>query len=181
MTLKRKKFKKRRKKSLNIDEQESINNNFYIYESMDTTNLFIGTSVIILGFISYYIDNVGDKFLLPAALCSLCIATSDFIAVKINKKRNTHAWYSFYTFLAIASLVLMPTIIVDIPSAEKFLKDFEKPITFIALGLTISTMGFRKLSRKVEETKELAAQIAMVSNRLKEHQEKENTKEDRKV
>lgn len=148
------------------NKEEDYDKSFLLYEVMDFTSVYIGIALIILGGISFYFEGLGELFLIPAAICALCLSFADFLALKPKKKQYDIKIHQFLMFSAIASLVLIGPVVYEFSAVAKYLSEYEKSFTFIALGLTIGSLAIRSLNRNINYHSEKINKLIEINSDL---------------
>jgi hypothetical protein len=159
-------FKRQQKISDGDIQKKDYNSEFEFYETLDFTNIYIGLSIITLGIISLFVEKFGELFLIPSAFTAFFLSFADFYALKPTKIRLDKGIHAFCMFCAFCSLVVFGPLVYEVEVIRNLLSSFEKPLTLLALGITIGSIGMRNFIRTFEFHQETKQELININKTL---------------
>lgn len=159
-------FKRRQKSSDGDKDKLDYNKGFAIMETIDLSSINLGFSFIALGGLSFFINGIGDFMLLPVAITAFALSFADFYSLKPDKKKHDITIQNVLMFVSIGSIIILPPLILSIPEVKGALSDFEKPLTFIALGLTVAGNGLKRMYNLIKMNTEMANNQVQMLNEV---------------
>lgn len=143
--------------------------------SSEVITVYVGLSIILLGTINLF-KSVPPEFMAGATISGLFFAISDYILLKDKLYKTDAMWHQWSIALGVFSFFLLPVLLIMFPNLNKDIEDFTEFATFIALGLVVTSLGFKSFRSRKKFIMDMKDQI----NILKE-QSKEVLKEQKKT